>query len=61
MDYPHHATPETVTTDYLRALSNHAQNVLKAQLGAAFDSMSFSYIITVPAMWSEKAQAELRR
>lgn len=61
MDYPHHATPESVTTDYLRALINHVQDNLKAQLGVAFDSMSFRYVITVPAMWSEKAKAELRK
>ncbi|GLI78720.1 hypothetical protein PoHVEF18_007041 [Penicillium ochrochloron] len=61
MDYPHHATPETVTTDYLRALTQHVHKLLKAQLGVAFDSMSFSYVITVPAMWSEKAKAELRK
>lgn len=61
MDYPHHATPESVTTDYLRALTSHVKDVLKAQLGATFNSMSFTYVITVPAMWSERAKAELRR
>jgi hypothetical protein len=35
MDYRHHATPESMTTDYLRALTKQVHNVLKAQLGVA--------------------------
>lgn len=61
MDYPHHATPASVTTDYIRALLKHVYHVLKMQLGPAFDSMTFTNVITVPATWSDKAQAELRK
>lgn len=60
MDYPHHATPASVTTDYIRALLKYVHCRLKMQRGPAFDSMSFTNVITVPAMWSDKAQAELR-
>ncbi|KAF7717301.1 Uncharacterized protein PECH_005096 [Penicillium ucsense] len=57
MNYPHHATPVSVTTDYLRAVLNHVHSVLKSQVGPAFDHMTFVNVITVPAMWSDKARA----
>lgn len=31
------------------------------QLGQAYEAMTFVYVIAVPAMWSDKAQAELRK
>lgn len=60
MSLPHHATIESVPTDYLRSLLNHVHSVLKIQLGPAFDTMVFAHVITVPAMWTGKAQARLR-
>ncbi|KAI2787514.1 hypothetical protein POX_f07882 [Penicillium oxalicum] len=59
MSLPHHATIESVPTDYLRSLLNHVHSVLKIQLGPAFDTMVFAHVITVPAMWTGKAQARL--
>jgi molecular chaperone DnaK (HSP70) len=61
MKYPHHATAASVTTDYIRASIEHVHHVLKMQLGRAYEGMTFAYVITVPAMWSDKAQAELRK
>ncbi|KAJ5485119.1 hypothetical protein N7539_005107 [Penicillium diatomitis] len=48
------------TTDYLRAVLNHVHSVLKSQVGPAFDHLTFVNVITVPAMWSDKARACLR-
>lgn len=56
MDYPHHTTPESAVTDYLRALLRHVSEVLKHKVGAAFESMTFTYVITVPAIWSDRAK-----
>lgn len=56
MDYPHHATPESAITDYLRALLKHVSEVLKHKVGAAFESMTFTYVITVPAIWSDRSK-----
>lgn len=56
MDYPHHSTPESALTDYLRALLKHVSEVLKHKVGSAFGSMTFTYVITVPAIWSDRAK-----
>lgn len=60
MERPHHATPESVVTDYLQALIEHTWSEMKRRVGTAFDSMKFSYVITVPAVWSEKAKLQTR-
>ena len=50
-------TPEYLTTEYLRALRDHAeQMVLRNVLNAAFRSTQREYVITVPAVWTEKAR-----
>lgn len=54
--YPPGATPKSVTTDYLRALIEHVSQVIKRQVGSAFESLSFTYVITVPAVWSQGAK-----
>ena len=60
MERPHHATAESVVTDYLRALMEHTMREMKRRVGTAFDSMKFSYIITVPAVWSDRAKLQTR-
>ena len=60
MNYPHRVTANKVLIDYLHALQEHIPRVLKEQFGTALDSMSFKYVIAVPAMWPEKAKAQTR-
>lgn len=57
MELPHHATAESVVTDYLRALVDHVLKTLRNQVGVALDSMEITYVITVPAIWSDQAKA----
>lgn len=56
MELPHHATTESVINDYLRALVDHVLQTLKNQVGAAFDLMEITYVITVPAIWTDQAK-----
>ena len=50
-------TPEYLTTEYLRALRSHAElMVVRNVLNAAFRSTQREYVITVPAVWTEKAR-----
>ncbi|KAJ6077563.1 uncharacterized protein N7446_000499 [Penicillium canescens] len=60
MNYPHRVTANRVLIDYLHALQEHIPKVLKDQFGTALDSMSFKYVIAVPAMWPEKAKSQTR-
>ena len=53
---PYDISEEDAVTDYLRSLRRHAVNVLASKVGRAFDSMPLEFVITVPAMWSEKAK-----
>lgn len=50
-------TPEYLTTEYLKALRSHAElMVVRNVLTAAFRSTQREYVITVPAVWTEKAR-----
>jgi hypothetical protein len=52
---------EKLVTDYLRGLKQHAMKYISEKLGTAFLERSpVEYIITVPAVWSDKAQARTR-
>ncbi|SPB49280.1 unnamed protein product [Aspergillus niger] len=53
---PYHSSPEDVVTDYLRCLREHAVDILKLKLGSSLDSTGFEFVITVPAIWSDKAK-----
>lgn len=55
---PYHASAEDIVTDYLRSLHNHTVNVLKSKVGTAFDGMNLEFVITVPAMWPDKANVK---
>lgn len=52
---------EKLVTDYLTALRNHAEQVLKYFLPrSALRSTPIDFIITVPAVWSDAAQSKTR-
>ncbi|KAL8786640.1 MAG: hypothetical protein Q9213_002669 [Squamulea squamosa] len=51
-----------LTRDYLKALKNHAERILRHQLPAsALASTPIVFVITVPAIWSDRAKAAMRR
>lgn len=69
-NYPdEHALPPSYTTsaeklcaDYLTAIRTHTEQVLKHKLPqSVLRSTPIEYIITVPAVWSDTAQAKTRR
>lgn len=47
-------TPVVVAGDYLKKLVAHAQLVLERRFGDALRTMELQYILTVPAVWSDK-------
>ncbi|KAL3247710.1 hypothetical protein ABHI18_012298 [Aspergillus niger] len=53
---PYHSSPEDVVTDYLRCLREHAVDTLKLKLGSSMDSTGLEFVITVPAIWPDKAK-----
>ncbi|PYI05259.1 actin-like ATPase domain-containing protein [Aspergillus sclerotiicarbonarius CBS 121057] len=53
---PYHSSAEDVVTDYLRSLREHAVNILKSKLGNSLDSTNVEFVITVPAIWSDRAK-----
>ncbi|KAJ6135740.1 hypothetical protein N7512_000900 [Penicillium capsulatum] len=61
MARPSHATVESVVQDYLQALMSHTWSEIKRRSGSiAFKKMTFECIITVPAVWSDKAKEMTR-
>ena len=53
--------PEKLATDYLTALRKHTEQILKFKLPrSVFDTTPIEYVITVPAVWSDTAQAKTR-
>ncbi|XHG03295.1 hypothetical protein AWENTII_006610 [Aspergillus wentii] len=54
----HHTSPEGIVTDYLRSLREHTLKVLKKQVGKAIEKMALEFVITVPAVWSDKAKTK---
>ncbi|KAF7522399.1 hypothetical protein PCG10_007511 [Penicillium crustosum] len=49
-------TPMEVAGDYLGKLVAHAQDVLTRRFSTALQTMDLEYILTVPAVWSDKAK-----
>lgn len=49
-------TPVVVAGDYLKRLVAHAQLALERRLGDALRAMELQYILTVPAVWSDKGK-----
>lgn len=55
------ASSEKLCTDYLRALRIHTEEVLQHKLPASIlKTTPIEYMITVPAVWSDSAQAKTR-
>ena len=55
---PHHTSLDGVVTDYLRSLREHTTKILQNKIGEALDNMPLEFVITVPAMWPDKAKME---
>ncbi|KAL8673655.1 MAG: hypothetical protein Q9168_001910 [Polycauliona sp. 1 TL-2023] len=54
--------PEKLVKDYSTALRIHAERVLRNKLPqSALTSIPIEFVITVPAVWSDRAQASTRR
>ncbi len=54
--------PEELVKDYLTALRCHAERVLRHKLPqSALATTPVEYVITIPAVWSDRAQASTRR
>ncbi|CAG7936187.1 unnamed protein product [Penicillium nalgiovense] len=49
-------TPVEVAGDYLGKVVAHAQDVLARRFGTALQTMDLEYILTVPAVWSDKGK-----
>ncbi|CAG8191229.1 unnamed protein product [Penicillium olsonii] len=49
-------TPVDVVGDYLERLVFHLMEVLKRRFSTALQTMELQYILTVPAVWSDKAK-----
>jgi molecular chaperone DnaK (HSP70) len=54
-------TPVEVAGDYLGKVVAHAQDVLARRFGAALQTMDLEYILTVPAVWSDKGKDYTRQ
>ncbi|KAL8840764.1 MAG: hypothetical protein Q9170_001202 [Blastenia crenularia] len=53
---------EELVKDYLTALRTHAERILRHKLPqSALASTAIEFVITVPAVWSDRAQASTRR
>ncbi|KAF7165714.1 hypothetical protein CNMCM5623_009814 [Aspergillus felis] len=48
--------PVDVARDYLQLLVNVAKETLRRRFGNALDSMVIRYVLTVPAVWTDKAK-----
>ena len=54
-------SPDKLVIDYLMALRKHAEQVLKFKLpSSALIGTPIEYVITVPAVWNDAAQAKTR-
>ncbi|PLB48097.1 actin-like ATPase domain-containing protein [Aspergillus steynii IBT 23096] len=53
---PYHSTHEQAVTDYLCHLYEQIIKVLKTQKSPSITSNDLKFVLTVPAMWSEKAK-----
>jgi molecular chaperone DnaK (HSP70) len=54
-------TPVEVAGDYLGKVVAHAQDVLTRRFGSALQTMDLEYILTVPAVWSDKGKDYTRQ
>ncbi|PYH46334.1 Hsp70 family protein [Aspergillus saccharolyticus JOP 1030-1] len=49
-------TAVKVTADYLRCLLRHIEGILERRLGIATQDMDLRFVLTVPAVWSDRAK-----
>ena len=49
-------SPVDVASQYLEQVLLHTQDILERRLGSATKDMSKKYVLTVPAVWSDKAK-----
>ncbi|KAE8356132.1 actin-like ATPase domain-containing protein [Aspergillus coremiiformis] len=49
-------SPSDAVADYLERLICHGKEILHRRFGDAFNSMGIQYMLTVPAVWSDKAK-----
>ena len=54
-------TPVEVAGDYLGKVVAHAQHVLARRYGTALRTINLEYVLTVPAVWSDKAKEYTRQ
>lgn len=57
---PYHSSPQQAVTDYLRHLYEHIIKVLKIQKSKSFSKTDLQFVLTVPAVWPEKAKIATR-
>lgn len=50
------STPVDIAGEYLKFLIDHAKYLLQKRFGTALRTMQLDYILTVPAVWSDKAK-----
>lgn len=54
-------TPLEASGDYLGKVVAHARDILHRRFGTALEAMDLQYVLTVPAVWSDKAKDSTRR
>lgn len=55
---PYHASSEELVTNYLSCMHKHVMKVLESKIGVAFSTMTWEYVVTVRAVWSDAAKAK---
>jgi molecular chaperone DnaK (HSP70) len=46
----------TASGEYVGMLVAHVKNILKNRFGSALQAMNLQFVMTVPAVWSDKAK-----
>ncbi|GAD95968.1 hypothetical protein ANI_1_734144 [Paecilomyces variotii No. 5] len=55
---PYHTSSEDLVTSYLSCMHKHLMRVLESKIGVAFGTMTWEYVVTVPAVWTDAAKAK---
>lgn len=50
------STPVRVSGEYLKYLVTHVRDLLSRRFGTSLRAIQLDYILTVPAVWSDKAK-----
>ncbi|KAJ5325283.1 uncharacterized protein N7506_008385 [Penicillium brevicompactum] len=54
-------SPVEASGDYLGKIVAHARDILLRRFGTALEAMDLQYVLTVPAVWSDKAKDSTRQ